>query len=112
VECGLRLERMPAQDMLDVLHYLFESDAISTEEEQDAKHRMRTALYSQLYEREYTWGGGSRSSSRDASGHEFGTQEVGGGGTQEFTHKPYVPPTPVNADAALPYGNVLDAPLG
>jgi hypothetical protein len=104
---------MPAQDMLDVLHYLFESDAIATEEEQDAKHRLRTTLYTQLYDRKYTWNVGR--SSRDASGssREFGTQEVGSSaGTSELTHKPYIPPTPVNAASPNPYGNVLDAPLG
>ena len=99
--------------MLDVLHYLFESDAIGQEEEQDAKHRLRSILYTELYERTYTWQGGSRGSGQTASGQEFGTQEVGGGvGSRQLTHKPYVPPTPVNAASPLPYGNVLDAPLG
>ncbi len=107
----MRLERMPAQDMLDVLHYLFESDAIGTEEEQDAKHRLRSTLYGQLYERDYSWDVGRKS--QDASGQEFGTQEVGGSPTHaRLTHKPYIPPTPVNADSVMPYGNVLDAPLG
>jgi hypothetical protein len=33
-------------------------------------------------------------------------------GTQTFKHKSYMPPTPMNADAANPFGSVLDAPLG
>ena len=99
--------------MLDVIHYLFESDAIGEEEEQDAKHRLRTILYTELYERTYTWQGGSRGSGRNASGQEFGTQEVGGvGATAARRHKPYIPPTPVNAARPMPYGSVLDAPLG
>jgi hypothetical protein len=102
---------MPAQDMLDVLHYLFESDAIGTEEEQDAKSKLRGILYTQLYERAYTWSTGSKN--RDADGREFGTQEVHSSPVRpQLTHKPYIPPTPVDASSSMPYGNVLDAPLG
>jgi hypothetical protein len=103
--------------MLDILHYLFETDAVGEKEEQDAKSKLRRTLYTQLYQRPYTWG--------DASGgREYGTQEVASGevysggvsksgsGAPGMTHKPYIPPTPVNANAAKPYGNVLDAPLG
>jgi hypothetical protein len=99
--------------MLDIVHYLFESDSLGEKEEQDAKLKMRRSIYGQLYQRPYTWGGGTAD-----GGHEFGTQEVAsgavyaGGTTPQLTHKPYIPPTPVNADSAKPYGNVLDAPLG
>lgn len=95
--------------MLDIVHYFFESDSLNTEEEQDAKRKMRQAVYGQLYDRPYSWGnqGGSR---------EFGTQETASGdfsnGPQELTHKPYIPPTPVDVSSAKPFGNVLDAPLG
>jgi hypothetical protein len=97
--------------MLDIVHYFFETDAIGEKEEQDAKRKMRSSLYTQLYERDYTWG-------QPTQAREFGTQEVASGeiysgaGTPALTHKPYIPPTPVNANAAKPYGNVLDAPLG
>jgi hypothetical protein len=113
VQTGLRLEQQPAQDMLDIVHYLFESDAIGEKEVQDAKTKLRRTIYGQLYQRTYTWG--------DASGgREFGTQDVASGdfysgrgsGTPGLSHKPYVPPTPVNAASARPYGTVLDAPLG
>jgi hypothetical protein len=110
-QTGLRLERMPAQDMLDVLHFYFETDNLGEKEEQEAKLKMRQRIYTQLYDRSYTWGD-------DTGGREFGTQEVAsgdvyaGGGQPKLTHKPYIPPTPVNANAAKPYGNVLDAPLG
>jgi len=98
---------MPAQDMLDVIHYYFETDSVGEKEMQDAKLSMRRTLYGQLYERTYTWG---NSSSADA---EFGTQQVASGSSSsELTHKPYVPPTPVNAASPKPFGTVLDAPLG
>jgi hypothetical protein len=88
--------------MLDVVHYYFETDALGEQEEQDAKTRMRRTLYGQLYSRPYTWG--------QTSSSEFGTQDASGG--QQLEHKPYIPPTPVNANAAKPFGTVLDAPLG
>lgn len=103
---------MPAQDMCDVVHYYFENDNLAEKEMQDAKIKMRRVLYGQLYKRSYSWG------SDDMGDREFGSQEVAsgdvyaGGGEPRMTHKPYIPPTPVNADSAKPYGGVLDAPLG
>ena len=98
---------MPAQDMLDVVHYYFETDTLTDKEMSDAKVKMRQTIYSQLYERPYTWGNVGVGADR-----EFGTQEVSSSGGERLTHKPYVPPTPVNANSARPYGGVLDAPLG
>jgi hypothetical protein len=113
---------MPAQDMLDVVHYFFESDAVGEKEEQDAKRKLRGVLYNQLYDRPYTWGA-------DETGgtHEFGTQETASGemfsssqlltrdtvdGAPGLTHKPYIPPTPMDASSPKPFGNLLDEPLG
>jgi len=107
---------MPAQDMFDVLHYLFESDSIVEKETQDAKRKMRSIIYDQLYDRPYTWG--------NDTGHEFGTQETASGhvytdrgaptdtsATPKLTHKPYIPPTPVDPTSPMPFGNVLDPPM-
>ena len=104
--------------MLDVLHYYFETECVGEKETLDAKKRMRRTLYGQLYGRTYRWGD-------DVGGEaEFGTQSAdthyanataanrGVSGGPAITHKPYIPPTPVNADAHNPYGTVLDAPLG
>jgi hypothetical protein len=108
--------------MLDVLHYLFESDSLGEKETQDAKRKMRGTLYTQLYDRPYTWGSDSGS-----GGREFGTQETASGhfydgqsasaatepsGAPKLTHKPYIPPTPVDPTSAKPFGNVLDPPIG
>jgi len=92
--------------MLDIVHYAFEIDALAEKEVHEAKTKMRRMLYGQLYGRTYTWGDAT------ASGSEFGTQEVASGGGSTLTHKPYVPPTPVNAASPKPFGNALDAPLG
>ena len=75
MQIGLRLERMPAQDMLDVLHYLFESDAIGEEEEQDAKHQAAAhPLHPALRAPLHLEGGSGQPA--HAGGQEFGTQEV------------------------------------
>lgn len=96
--------------MLDIIHYLFESDSLDDEETSKAKLKMRRTLYKVLYMRRYTWQEG------EGEYRDFGTQEISanpsGGRSTELSHKPYVPPTPVHADSPLPYGNVLDAPLG
>jgi hypothetical protein len=98
--------------MWDVLHYLFESDSIAEQEVQEAKTKLRRIMYGQLYKRTYTWGNDAGAS---ADG-DWGGQEVGvsplRGGAPVLTHKPYIPPTPVNAASAKPFGSVLDAPLG
>lgn len=103
---------MAAHDMLDVLHYYFEQDSVGEEDLQKAKTRMREELYTRLYKRPYSWG--------NAGGpeREFGTQEIGTdgfhnkSGQPELTHKPFVPTTKFNPDAARPYGTLLDPPLG
>ena len=96
--------------MLDIIHYLFESDSIDEKETQKAKLKMRRTIYKVLYMRTYTWQDG------EDEYRDFGTQDVNanpmGGRSTELTHKGYIPPTPVNADSPMPYGNVLDAPLG
>ena len=114
MECGLRLELLPAQDMFDITHYFFETDNLGTKEEQDAKLDMRRMLYSELYNRPYSWmesASTGRRADGGQAGQEFGTQEVGGA-PKQLTHKPYVPPTPIDAAAAKPFGDLLDAPLG
>ena len=103
---------MPAQDMLDVVHYFFESDNLAEKEVQDAKVKMRQVLYGQLYKRTYTWGSDTGTSTADG----WGGQEVGASpmhaANPVMTHKPYIPPTPVNAASGKPFGTALDAPLG
>jgi hypothetical protein len=126
VECGDRLEEKPVEDMLDIVHYFFECDVFTTAEEHQARTSVRQLLYRELYGREYTF-----DDSADSGVREFGTQEVASGdffpatqvtadqfgattasGGPKLTHKPYIPPTPVDPTSAKPFGNVLDAPLG
>jgi hypothetical protein len=129
VECGDRLEEKPVEDMLDIVHYFFECDVFTTAEEHQARSAVRQLLYRELYGREYEAGDSADSTAN--GGREFGTQEVASGdffpaaqvtadqfgvptapGGPKLTHKPYIPPTPVDPTSPTPFGNVLDAPLG
>ena len=87
--------------MLDVVHYFFEQDSrYSSAEEAEAVTRMRSQIYSGLYGTTYKYAV-KTSSSPGASGSG-----------DDMALKPYVPPTEVDLDSPLPYGSVLDAPIG
>lgn len=128
---GLDLLEMEASETLDVIHFLFEEDSHHVSEE-SAKSRsdMRSALYRDLYGKEYKYKYTSRSSSsststgRSASASgvdldEWGTfsdvQAESLNANQfkprERETKPYIPPTNVNANSPVPFGGALDAPL-
>ena len=75
----------------------------------DAKEKTRKHIYELLYEYpEYSW----VSSRSEATGISGSDMLPTGPPAGTLTHKPYLPPTPVNADAPLPFGKQLDAPLG
>jgi hypothetical protein len=106
---------MEASDMLDVIHFFFEEDIkASSKEEHDSVTAVRNTLYSTFYGVEYKYGGSSSNSTGRAyvsnSNYDFDD------GLSEFSpakaKKPYIPPTNVNPDSYLPFGDVLDAPLG
>ncbi len=112
---------MPATDMLDVIHYFFEDDLnYSTPEQAEARDKMRSSLYGQLYQTTYKYatGAGSKTSrAKDFSvDDEIQPVELKERKIDSFNPaappKPYVAPTQVNENAARPFGNVLDAPLG
>jgi hypothetical protein len=115
----LDLESMNATELLDVLHYYFEVDnRYETGEQAEAVSNMRTSLYG-LYGQTYSYGpkGGS------ASGNG-GRKYVSPGSSMDFDDpivpfdptkaapKPYVPPTKLNPDSSMPFGSILDAPIG
>jgi len=106
------------EDMLDVIHYFFETDTIGEKEMMDAKRDMRRMLYREFYDRTYTWGEGSITDDQwgqQASDDRYyvgRSASASSTSTPGITHKPYIPPTPMNADAPLPFGKALNAPLG
>ena len=112
---GLRLAEMDAAEMLDVIHVIFEEDYtnVHSAEQVDAKSNIRKVMYREFYEKEYNYS----SSKSDYSNlePEEGVMDysdvVPFDPTKQAT-KPFVPSTEFDADAALPFGKTLDAPLG
>lgn len=111
--------------MLDVLHFFFEEDVLSSETKEglDAKEQVRTTMYGELYGIEYRY----RSSS---SVSHFDMDEIGDplevaenenapvpvslqrDSASAAVTKRYIPATPVNSQSRLPFGSSIDAPLG
>lgn len=114
---------MEASEMVDVLHYLFEDDFLSTHPEiVEAKSDIRTLIYESLYEEEYRYKVKKSNTTYNANGQSvsdgfYGAYDaeddltpfdpMAGGPT-----KPYVPPTDFDGNSPLPFGGVLDGPLG
>ena len=114
---GLQLANMPASDMLDVLHYFFEDDLnFSTAEQAEAREHTRTTLYRDLYDTEYKYAVGKVGS--NAPDYEYADDDeadaamASGSVGAQRERLPYVPPTNFDPEAALPFGRVLDGPLG
>jgi hypothetical protein len=117
---GVRLQDLDMSDMLDVIHYIFESDSlsISSSEHADAKDAVRSTIYEDLYNRSYDYGSkkkGSDFSNIDAPLGDFDDDlpvpvdpfERAGNAPP----KPFVPATRMDENSLLPFGGVLDAPL-
>lgn len=113
---GLQLASMPAMDMLDVLHYFLEDDMnYGTAEQADARDAVRTQIYESMYDTSYKYASNKNTANsfdpstiKDFDGPEEKMPEPFNPAQKP---KRYVPPTDFNADAALPFGNVLDAPV-
>lgn len=101
---GTSPRRMEAKDLLDAIHYVYEVDSLPLDKEvHDARARIRYTLYHELYKRE----------TRVAPPMDTVPSSTPADPTEiKYESKAYVPPTPVQADAPLPFGGVLDAPLG
>lgn len=102
--------------MVDVLHFFFEEDHLRYEsgEQAEAGSKLRVKLYKDLYKTEYKY-------PIQPSGQQGGRKYIDKNEDFDFddsipasssqTVKPYIPPTEFNADAADPFGGVLDAPI-
>jgi len=94
--------------MLDITHYLLEEDSMRgvamQEDPPEALARMRAGIYRDLYKR----GHGSGESDEDMDDQPYETADR----SSRRERKPYIPPTEINENEALPYGNVVGAPLG
>ena len=116
---GISLVEMDSADMLDVFHYLFEDDNRFTSGEQvEGIDKMRTQLY-RLYGQTYDYGSNGSSGSQSGgrryvsqNDFDFDSQPIMPMDGKGQPTKSYIAPTDFNPESAMPFGNVLDAPLG
>lgn len=114
---GVNLREMEAIDMLDVLHYLFESDStVQSQEEFDSKQKVREVLYPLIYNEKYAYHSQNSKPNYDFDNVDFSEEEqanINFSPTKSNTTKPYMPPTDFNPDAPNPFGSALrETPLG
>jgi len=116
---GLDLRTMPANDMVDVLHYLFEDDlSASTAEQAEARSKARVSIYRDLYGREYKYFVDTTSASHpDYNSAEYDAPEeskeeaIVPFNPVKQPVKPFMNPTTGNAASSKPFGKLLDEPM-
>lgn len=104
---------MPADDMLDVLHYFFEDDLdYASAEQAEARDTTRDTLYQELYDSSYKYSRKGRTTYEPAMAGDITPEEKM---PEPFNPaarpKAYFAPTTLNADAVKPFGAVLDSPF-
>jgi hypothetical protein len=106
-------------DLLDVLHALFEeAQDADTQEALRAREHLRKGIYTKLYGyKQYSWVSPESDSPATASSGGTGADmipmdEPVDPSKIKLTHKPYVPPTPIDVDSPLPIAGLKEAPLG
>ena len=115
---GIALLEMEAADMVDIFHYLFEEDNRYSDADQvKGVDEMRSRLY-RLYGTSYDYGSSGSSSSNGGrkyvsdSDFDFDESDPMPYDGKSQPVKSYVAPTEFNPDSSMPFGGVLDAPLG
>lgn len=126
---GVHLAELPATDMLDILHHMFEEDhSYQSEAHMKSKLKMRETVYEKLYGQPFKYGykDTSKPSYEDADLDEplqkSPTQDLDDIGAddgitpfkprEQQPTKAYIQPTQFDPEAPKPFGNILDAPLG
>jgi hypothetical protein len=117
---GLNLAEMDASDMLDVLHYMFETDYTPpSEESARSKSAIRESIYPALYNTPYRYALPKDKTPKDG---RFGVPDDIDLDVEDEplpdpfspkpkTVKPFTPASTFDPDAKLPFGGALDAPL-
>jgi len=102
--------------MLDITHYLLEEDSLRgiamAEDPADTVAKMRAGLYRSLYKRGH--GINSANEIEVEDGVTYADEQTASGPIRASNNQvqPYIPPTEMTDNEALPYGNVVGAPLG
>jgi hypothetical protein len=116
---NLRLKEMEASEMLDVVHFLFEEDnKYVSREDLLSKSAVRKNLYRDLYYKEYKYyidpsefdgkkGSNNRNYVSDSNFVDTPFDPLA-----KSEHKSFTPATELKDDEYLPFGPVLDAPIG
>jgi hypothetical protein len=112
---------MEASDMLDVLHYFLEEDfRYSSEYEPIYKDNFRKNIYESMYGTSYKYVSSEtpKSELNDIESLD-GPEEFFEPGEliepfnpRQASVKPYIAPTPILETEELPFGSILDQPLG
>lgn len=101
--------------MLDVMHYLFETDTnfVSSEHMQSKTHSRET-IFKHIYDKKlkYTYGGDAKEFSDGEFQDKYLNDDfVNSAVSREV--KPYMPPTNFNPESPNPFqGTLREAPLG
>lgn len=108
---------LDASDLVDVFHYLFEEDMnASTGEQLEARSTIRERMYEDLYETSYKYAYKSSKNEKTyiddlPDGLQEKDEEIIPFNPAEKP-KPYVPPTKFDPDSSIPFGGLIDGPLG
>ena len=100
--------------MLDVLHYLFESDTdFYSKENLEAKDFSRKIIYKNIYNTEYPYAQPTAQSSSyedfDYANNDYSSSQA----AQTTSVKPFIPATNFNPDSPNPFqGSLRESPLG
>lgn len=109
--------------MCDVLHFMFEEDACasSTAEQSEARDKVRSTIYRDLYKREYKYSASGRATmTKDIADSELYVEDempvpvdpAAKSSAFAVPPKPYIAPTSVSEGSRLPFGTGIDSPLG
>ena len=117
---------MDAEAVSDILHLMFEEDfvdsASKSPEAATRKDGIRKELNEKVYDRPYTvWLGQNQNPGRipeTATGLDDDNDDLDAqldrlaASQVTVQKKPYIPPTELYEDSPLPFGSVLDPPVG
>lgn len=109
-------------DMLDVVHYFFETDnTYPSGEVAEATSKMRVTLYQEMYGRQYPYAvNSSGARGRNTIPDDFimtpeeeaaASAPINPFSARKQPTKTFVPATNLDENSAKPFGSVLDAPM-
>jgi hypothetical protein len=110
---GLQLSSMEASDMLDVIHVIIEDDLTSSQtgENSEVKSKMRTIFYREFYDKVYKFSTANPDFNLEEPLDMNVDDEIKPFDPKQQPTKPFVPATNFDANAAKPFGKILDAPI-